>query len=195
MSDSAYDPAYWERVKARMKELGVSQTDMARALGLPAQSAFSNLTKGRRELKAHEKAELDSYLGLDEESNVFFVPIIGLTNAGNWREAVEMPIGHTPVMRGVAGRRAFAVEIKGDSMNKVVQDGGYVVIDPDKTTLYDGSIYLIANGDGETTLKCYRSNPARFCPASSNPEHTDLILGEHEFRVIGKAVTAVQNLP
>lgn len=195
MADSGYDPAYWARVLDAMKERKVTQTEMARHLRLPSQSAFSNLTKGKRELKAHEKAELDSYLSLDEESNVIYVPIIGLTNAGNWREAIEMPIGHTPVLRGVAGRRAFAVEVRGDSMDLLIEDGGYVVIDPDKTTLYDGSIYLIANGDEETTLKKYQANPARFCPMSSNPEHADLIVGEAQFRVIGKAVMKGGLLP
>ena len=195
MADSPHDPAYWARVVARMKERKLNQTQMAKVLRLPAQSAFSNLIKGRRALKAHEKAELDSYLGLDEESSVVQVPIIGLTNAGNWREAIEMPLGYTPELRGVVGRRAFAVEVRGDSMDLLIEDGGYVVIDPDRTTLYDGSIYLIANSDEETTLKRYHSNPARFCPMSSNPEHLDMMVGEMVFRVIGKAVTKGMILP
>ena len=195
MADSPHDAAYWERVVARMRERKLNQTQMAKVLRLPSQSAFSNLIKGIRGLKAHEKAELDSYLGLDEESSVIQVPIIGLTNAGNWREAIEMPLGYTPELRGVVGRRAFAVEVKGDSMDMLIEEGGYVVIDPDRTTLYDGSIYLIANGEEETTLKRYRSNPARFCPMSSNPEHKDMMVGELLFRVIGKAVTKGMILP
>jgi len=188
LSEGMTDSAYVARVKAAMKARRVTQEQISKHLGLTSQSAFSNILNGKRGLKAHEKAAIDSYLGIDDGSNVMTLPIIGLTGAGNWAEAIEMPIGHISLIKGVAGNRSFAVEVCGDSMDQLIENGGFVVVDPDKTNLFDGSVYLIGNGDEETMVKRYRSNPARFCPMSSNPEHVDLIVGERHFRVIGKVV-------
>lgn len=178
-----------------MREVGVKQADVARQLNLPSQSAVSNLFSGKRKLLASEKIELERYLQIEGESNVQMVPIIGFTQAGQWREAISMPLGHMPLLSGIAGRKAFAVEVKGDSMNLLVREGGYAVVDPDERHLYNGSVYLLENSDYETTMKEYRTNPARFCPMSSNPEHQEFPVGDLHFKVIGKIVWTGSKAP
>jgi repressor LexA len=176
-----------ELVRATMKELGVTQVQLASEMGLH-QSAITNVLKGERQVKVHEASYIYERLKLFRQPDVQQVPVIGLTSAGNWREAIESPDGTVPMPNGLASNRAFAVEVKGDSMEKLVQDGEYVVVDPEATQLYNDKVYLIQNADHETQIKLYRSNPARFEPMSDSGEHKTLFMGQDRVDVIGRIV-------
>jgi SOS-response transcriptional repressor LexA len=187
MADEAFDLVL---VRARMKELGITQQRLAADMDLP-QSAISNLLKGphKRQVKAHEASFIYRRLGLERSASIQVVPIIGLASAGRWQEAILASGGVLPMPRGVASERAFAVEIKGDSMDKIIPEGGYAVVDPDQTNLYNDKVYLIENGEHEAQVKLYRSNPARFEPASHNEMHRTVMMGGEEIvRVIGRVV-------
>lgn len=177
-------------VKAEMKRQRITQAQLANAAGLTAQSAVAKIFTGERQVKVEEAARIYALLKLipGGAEPVKTVPIIGLTSAGNWREAMAVPIGSMSIPRAIGSDQAFAIEVKGDSMDLLIDDGGYVLIDPTQTQLYDGKIYLIENSEYETTVKRYRGNPARFCPMSTNPEHTEFELGKGHYRVIGRVV-------
>lgn len=185
MPDSPFDRAL---VRAKMKELGMSQKALADELGFGSQSAVANILAGIRQVKVHEASYIYNRLGLNRDSDVHIVPIIGLTSAGNWREAILAPGGVMPVPNSVAGVRAFAVEIRGDSMDRIIPDGGFVVVDPDQTQLYTDKVYLIENGEHEAQVKMYRSNPARFEPVSNNELHKTVFVGTEPVVVIGRVV-------
>jgi SOS-response transcriptional repressor LexA len=173
----------------RMAAHKVSQTELAKIAGLPSQSAVSNLFKGKRRLRMDERAKIAAYLGIEEEPNIHWVPLIGLASAGAWAEATQVSGKSIPIMRRVAGPRAFAVTIKGDSMNLLLPEGGYAIVDPDQTSLYAGKVYVLENADCDTTVKRYKGDPARFEPVSNNPDHQPLDLSETQFRVIGRVVS------
>lgn len=191
MSDQAFDP---ELVRERMKERKVSQTALAKLMGLPSQSAFSNILNGTRRITAQEAKVAYDFLGLAVAATVRQVPIIGIASAGNWREAVQMPLGRLPVPIAAAGEEAFALEVSGDSMNKVIADGSHIVIDPRSKELRDGKLYLIQNTDGEATVKCYYRSPPRFEPLSHNPEHKGWSVADQDFIVLGRVVLKVEPL-
>ncbi|MDT9600049.1 LexA family transcriptional regulator [Sphingosinicella rhizophila] len=166
----------------------VTQAALAQVTGLN-QSAISNILKGSRRVKVEEAELIYSFLGISRTPSVRVVPIIGLTSAGNWKEAILAPGGGAmPVPTHVAGAKAFAVEVKGDSMDRIIPDGGFAIVDPDQTQLYNDKVYLIENDEHDAQVKLYRSNPARFEPASANELHRTLFLGEHPVRVIGRVV-------
>src|SRR5687767_2895554 len=98
------DPSVFDRdlVRAKMKELKVNQIKLAERLGVH-QSAVSNILNGTRQVKVHEASLIFKVLGLDRPSDVQMIPVIGLTNAGNWREAIAQPGGTVPMPRGRAG--------------------------------------------------------------------------------------------
>lgn len=185
MPDSAFDR---DLVRAKMKEYGITQKQMADELGFSSQSAMANILSGERQVKVHEASYIYKRLGLERQADVHVVPIIGLASAGNWREAILAPGGVMPVPRNVAGKRAFAVEIKGDSMDKIIPDGGYAIVDPDQTQLYNDKVYLIQNGEHEAQVKVYRANPARFEPASNNDLHETCYMGDQHVKVVGRVV-------
>lgn len=185
MQEKAFDP---QLVREKMAERRVSQTDMAKLLGLTSQSAFSNILTGKRRVTAEEAARAYRFLDIKEEPNFRVAPVIGITSAGRWREAIQIPLGHMPYPSRLASENAFGLEVIGDSMNVLIEDGGWVLIDPAKKELSPGSCYLIANAEYEATVKMYQRSPARFEPCSTNDEHKSFLVSETEFTVIGKVV-------
>jgi len=183
------ETTFIETMRNKMQEHRVSQRTIAEVAGLPSQSAVSNLFKGLRRLRLDERAKIANFLGIEEEPNVQWVPLIGLASAGYWQEAVLTPMRSRPIPRNVAGKRAFAVEIVGDSMDKLLPEGGWAIVDPDQTSLYGGKVYLLENADHETTVKRYLGDPARFEPVSHNDLHPILELANTPFRVIGRVVS------
>lgn len=119
--------------------------------------------------------------------DVVYVPLVGRAPAGNWREAIHCPIGQVAVKASVAGKNSFAVEVDGDSMNMILPEGGWAVVDPGQRHFFDGKVYLVMNGDHEATMKRYKSNPARLVPVSTNDLHGDIMLGD-PITIIGRIV-------
>lgn len=191
MASQAFDP---ELVKEAMRERKVSQTALAKVMKLPSQSAFSNILLGKRRITAQEARTAYEFLGIPIKSSVRTVPIIGITNAGNWREAIQMPLGELPIPMEAAGQDAFALRLDGDSMDKVIEDGSHIVIDPRDKELRNGKSYLIQNGDCEATVKAYFRDPPRFEPLSNNPDHRGWSVADHDFVILGRVVMKIQPL-
>jgi SOS-response transcriptional repressor LexA len=205
----AFDPLL---VRRTMKALGISQARLAADLGFASQSAVSALLAGKRRVTVDEAAAVYALLGLDSPVSATqaepatailrdpvpdapdftpdysIVPIIGIAGAGRWREAVEVPLGHMPVPGRLAGRGVFGIEVSGDSMNLLIDDGGLILVDAGQKELAPGGVYLIANSGGEATVKRYRRDPARFEPCSSNPAHRPFLVSDDDFSVLGKVV-------
>lgn len=187
MDHIAFDLAL---VRDAMKAQKVSQGDLARAIGLPTQSAVSNIFSGRRQVKVQEAQAIYRYLAITPKGDAPLrsLPIIGLTGAGNWREAIDVPLGFMSVPATAAGPKAFGVQVSGDSMDRLIDDGGWIVVDPDQKDLQHGKCYLIQNADHEVTVKCYQRGPARFEPMSSNDEHKAFLVSDADFFVLGRVV-------
>ena len=118
------------------------------------------------------------------------LPVLGDIAAGNWAEELAQTGDFIPVAPDIAGPNAFALRPRGDSMDKIVQDGGFVVIDPDQRELIDGKAYAVRNGAGEATCKAFRASPPRLEPCSTNPAHQPIIIGSEPFVAIGRVVFA-----
>lgn len=177
-----------EAIRTEARRQKVSQAELARVAGMPSQSAMSNVFKGKRRLTIQEADTIMRFLNIEDTPSVQWVPVIGLASAGNWNEAVLMASGEVSIPLRKAGKRAFAVEIVGDSMNKLLPEGGWAVVDPDQTDLYSGRVYLVQNGDDDVTIKRYASDPARLEPVSTNELHKPIALTGLPYRVIGRVV-------
>lgn len=112
------------------------------------------------------------------------IAVIGMVAAGNWREAVHHADEFIPAP--IDAPNAFALRVAGDSMDRLAPDGAYALVNPDEFNLRDGQYYVVMNGEGETTFKQYRADPARLEPSSSNPNHQTLTLGREQFTVVGR---------
>lgn len=191
------------RVRALRQERGWSLAELAGRAGT-SPSQVMKLEKSQRRLDFEWTERLASAFGISEReligmdeglsAAVRMVPLIGRIAAGNWREAVEQPVDFIPAPAGVGGPHVFALQPQGDSMNMLVPEGGFVLIDPDDAELRNGKTYAVMNAAGETTLKRYRNEPARLEPCSSNAEHSPIVLGREAFTVIGRAISAITAL-
>lgn len=201
-------PSYAQRMATNLAERiaqlrslrRLDQKQFAEALGV-SQGTVSRWEKGAKPKPEMLQAianfagiPVDTLLGVApppievEAHEVRWVPLIGFGPASSWREAITMPMGDVAVKASKAGRRAFAVEIKGDSMDKLLPEGGWAVVDPDQTNFYDNKVYLVANDEHEVTVKRYKGNPARLEPMSHNPSHETLMIVPHKVNVIGRIV-------
>jgi SOS-response transcriptional repressor LexA len=187
MADFIFDR---EMVRTAMKTQNRKREEFAEAVGLTHVSALDKILRGERQIKVEEAGRIYHELKLVpiEHSTTKSVPIIGLTAAGTWREAVSMPIGRMVIPSHVAGHRAFAVEVAGDSMDLLIEDGGWIVVDPDDQVLRPGKSYLLQNEEFGVTVKRYQKLPARFEPVSTNPEHKAFEVSALSFVIVGRVV-------
>lgn len=185
MSDKAFDR---KLVRQRMKERGVTQSVVCEAVGLTSQSAMSNILNGRREVTAEEARRIYDFLDVKQETQFTIVPLINIASVGRWREAAKLHVGQMPIHIGLASESAFGLEVSDDSMDLLVDDGGWLLIDPAQKELRAGSYYLIKNGDQEAAVKRWQRSPSRFEPVSSNPDHHSFLAPEVDFTVLGRVV-------
>lgn len=125
---------------------------------------------------------------------VRLVPVIAQVNAGNYGDAVGEAAELMPVPVHLKGANLFALRPLGDSMDKIVADGGFVVVDPDQRELIDKKFYVLMNEHGETTFKQFCANPLSLLPCSTNGDHVAIPVGSAPFTVIGRVIYAGQNL-
>ena len=123
---------------------------------------------------------------IDDTVRPKMLPMIGRIAAGGWQEAVEDPEGHMPVLdEGLSGKE-FVLRVQGDSMDQLVQDGGWVIVDPADVEMVPGKLYAVRNAAGEATFKRFELDPPRLAPCSTNPTHQPLLIGREPFTVIGR---------
>ncbi len=85
------------------------------------------------------------------------LPLVGLIAAGRPIEAIEDPTETIRISPGLISgkRRAFVLQVRGDSMVKDgIHDGDYVVIEQQETA-NNGDIVVALLGNGFATLKRY----------------------------------------
>lgn len=190
------------RVREFRKARGLSQEELAARIGDDLSiSTISRIESGRIKLSRDWLEKIGAALGVnpieliaDASSQVRLIPVIGRVSAGDWAEAIQSPEGWLPIPANIGGANAFALKPIGDSMDNVVGEGEFVVVDPDQRDLMPGQAFIILNGQGEATFKRYRADPPRLEPDSSNPEHQPILIGREPFVVLGRVVFAAREL-
>ncbi|MGL5597932.1 MAG: LexA family protein [Aeromonas sp.] len=160
-----------------MKKLGITQEQLAEKLGV-TQGAIGHWLNKRREpaidviLDIMRALDLRSInIGIDgtivsDEPNMELtqigsqpIPIISYVQAGVWTETSEIRsydgnISYLTTDLDL-GPRAFAIVIRGNSMESEFVEGDQVLIDPDEP-LHPGNFVVAKNGEEEATFKKYR---------------------------------------
>lgn len=190
------------RVRALRAEKGWSLADLAERAGT-TRSQIQKLETSQRRLDFEWVSRLAKAFEISEQELIWqtvgtpsqgirMVPLIGEIAAGNWREAIEHRIGEVAAID--ASDEAFALQARGSSMDKLVPDGGYVIIEPALRDLREGKVYAIMNEEGETTIKRFRHDPARLEPCSHDPSYEAFSLGHANYRVVGQVTGAFMPL-
>ena len=190
-----------EMIKYYRKKLGLTQEELGNYVGVQ-KSAIAKYENGRIEnLKRTTIEKLSELfdilpselLGISATNNVMTntTNVIGVVPAGTPLEAIEDIIGEIEYPSRFANKEVFALQIKGDSMNKVLPDGCIGLFEK-TSTLENGEIgAIMVNGDDATVKKFYRLTDSYVLePLSFNPEQHPLIIkdGTVPVSAIGKLI-------
>lgn len=190
-----------EMIKYYRKKLGLTQEELGNYVGVQ-KSAIAKYENGRIEnLKRTTIEKLSELfgilpselLGISATNNIMTnkTNVIGVVPAGTPLEAIEDIIGEIEYPSRFANKQVFALQIKGDSMNKVLPDGCIGLFEK-TSTLENGEIgAIMVNGDDATVKKFYRLTDSYVLePVSFNPEQHPLIIkdGTDPVSVIGKLI-------
>lgn len=178
---------------------------------LSLETVASDVDLSVSQISRYENGERDPYLGhlrkLADRFDVSVaeligdpatrtVPVLSLVSAGKLR--ASHPVYESDVLREVhvadlPNGDWIALEIEGDSMNRVAPEGSIILINRHDQTLKDGRFYVFGNDQGEATFKRYRTNPERLQPFSTNPDHETHYLTD-SMMLIGRAHKVITDL-
>lgn len=186
-----------------------SRAGLARKLGMPVQSIYSALGSSITSsafstvMPIAEALDLNPFelargnlVEAKKSKGSVDVPFFGSIAAGQPIEASEaedsFPI---PASLHESYPNAFMLRVEGTSMNRVLPDGHFALVDPCDTVETSGQLYAVAIGDGAVTIKHVRllSNGLELCPDSDDPTHHPMLFDyadktAPEVRVIGRVV-------
>lgn len=200
----------YDRIRDLRKERGMSQGDLAEAVGYSGKSAISKVEKGERDISQSMIEKYAKALGVspvyllfgDDDTapslpadilpppSTHRVPILGTIACGTPIEAVENYEGEAFVPEDVSCD--FALRCKGDSMTGARINDGDLVYIRSQPQVESGQIAAVLI-DGEATLKrvYYHTNSVVLMPA--NPAYDPIVLDPattdpDSVRVLGLAV-------
>lgn len=165
-----------ERISERARIVGLSQSDIARELGITPQSVqqwFSGETVPRS-TRLKRLAELlltsgDYILGRVNSSapegnttpyddgKAKEIPLISWVQAGQWATAEDpYPVGAAEKMLRTfedVGPQSFALKVHGDSMEPIFPDGCIIIVDPSREPRHGSYVIVRLERDAEVTFK------------------------------------------
>ncbi|MDD0822974.1 S24 family peptidase [Mannheimia sp. AT1] len=202
-----------DRIRSRRKELKLTQKDLATALKGVSHVAVSQWESSTTKPNSENILDLSTVLQCDiswllrgnGESNVvpasigmIKIPLISYIQAGQWTgidDFRESCGDYEYILTDLeVSEDAFALEIKGDSMEPDFIEGDRVIIDPDVQP-HAGEFVAAINGDYEATFKKYRPledldeyGRQHFELIALNPDYHKLSTLKQEIRIIGTMV-------
>lgn len=119
------------------------------------------------------------------------IPLISSVQAGMWREVVD---AYAPgagqdsvIVHSDTGPHAFALKVRGNSMEPVFQEGDTIIIDPDLRP-HPGDFVVARNSELEATFKKYR--PRGIGPKGNHL--VDLVALNEDYPTISSDLDSVQ---
>jgi repressor LexA len=125
----------------------------------------------------------------DDLEQLFAIPIINVqAGAGNPLYAEE----YIYINDIIPSKHVSAIKVKGDSMEPVIKDGEYVIVDTSSKDVINGKIYVIADADGGLLIRRIhklKDNLFRLLP--ENELYKSQTVNPGDIRIIGKAIRVV----
>jgi SOS-response transcriptional repressor LexA len=113
--------------------------------------------------------------GLGVPAMVARVPLISWVAAGSWRETIDnFQPGDADVWIDTAkrvGQSAFALRVKGDSMEPTCPDGSVIIVDPEREPENGSLVVVRLDEDAEATFKKLMMEGGRRYLAPLNPRY------------------------
>lgn len=211
--------------KSRMKEVGMTQEQLAEALGM-TQGGLGHWLNGRREPNLEVIAKIFKILQMPgfvvdadgavsdarADHNVSFhamneskgsYPVISWVSAGDWMEAVE-PYHRRAIERWYdttveCSEDSFWLDVRGDSMTSPaglsIPEGMVILVDPQVEPINGKLVVAKLDGDNEATFKKLVIDAGQRFLKPLNPQYPIIPINGN-CRIIGVVVDAkITNLP
>lgn len=189
-----------DEIKAEMRAQGIGVRRLAAMVGMDENHLTKSLGSAGRRFTVQEMDKIRAALRPDDDDEALprirTIPLLGEVPAGALRPALQQAARRVPVSDPETPPNAYALTVRGDSMDLIVPDGSTLVIDPDDHSLWPGRRYVVQTEDGETTFKEFQADPARLVPCSSNPDHQEIPLGGAPIKILGRVFSySMRDLP
>lgn len=129
------------------------------------------------------------------------VPLLSMVAASNLRD--QPGVTETDIIRRIKVGELpkgdwVALEVEGDSMNRIAPDGSIILVDRSDDKLLDGKFYVFSADGGAATFKMYRradrDHPSRMVPYSTNPDHMAMAADRDDLYVFGRVKRIIQDV-
>lgn len=121
------------------------------------------------------------------------VPVLSWVSAGRLEpvlNAKPIRVEHLVLPKGDWA----ALEVRGDSMDRIAPEGSLIVVDRSDKNLRDGRFYVVSIEDqGDATFKRFRAKPDRLAPFSMNPDNESIPM-QPDMRVFGRVRRVITEL-
>lgn len=200
-------------VKRLIKESHGSVAKFAEHIEVPPTSVYSALERGMRNTRTEltdkiyralnidlDTAKLEGFRGLKVKTAVpgdyVDVPLYGAIAAGTPLEMIEIDGTH-PVPRKIVDRypEAFLLKVIGESMNRILPNGCYALIDPCKEADRPNQPYAVCVNGHDATIKRVKplNNGFELTPDSTDPTFKPAVYdygieGTETITLIGRVV-------
>lgn len=198
-----------DEVRELILESNRSLAAFARKIGLPEHTLYSALNNGLAGATLTTVLPILMELNLDvfefakgrivpvvDDTKSVLVPVYGSISAGIPIEsATADDLFPIPVELHATYPNAFMLRVEGTSMNRVLPDGCFALVNPCSDVAASGEMYAVAVGSETATVKHVRklANGLELRPDSDDPTHHPLVFDHAdenapEVRIIGRIV-------
>lgn len=186
---------------------GWSQQDLAEKMDT-TQQTIQRYESGSRDIKSSVLIKLSAVLGVTisyllgmentsiPSNDMVEVPLYGAIAAGTPIEMI--PVENSQPVPSEVRRRypsAFLLKVEGDSMNKILPNGCYALVDPCDAVEHNGAPYAVCVNGYDATIKRVNklNNGFELAPDSNDPTYSKQVFNYNEpgtqtITVIGEVV-------
>lgn len=186
---------------------GWSQQDLAEKMDT-TQQTIQRYESGSRDIKSSVLIKLSAVLGVTisyllgmentsiPNNDMVEVPLYGAIAAGTPIEMI--PVENSQPVPSEVRRRypsAFLLKVEGDSMNRILPNGCYALVDPCDAVEHNGAPYAVCVNGYDATIKRVNklNNGFELAPDSNDPTYSKQVFNYNEpgtqtITVIGEVV-------
>lgn len=207
-------PLWADLAIQRLRQLGLSRTDLIKPLGVETIGAVSHYFVGRRELSASQlkamaevlRVRLDELMGDTGNTGparhlIGEVPLISWVQAGKpdaVQDLYNVGDGERIVYNTKRlGPHAFALRVKGQSMENprgkpTYPEGSIIIVDPDRAIFNGAPVIVRLDKSQEVTFKIYEEDAGRKLLKPLNPQYPTIHI-EDSATIVGVVVQTIIN--
>lgn len=198
----------YERIRDLREKRGLSQQELADALGYTSRSSIAKIEKGVVDLPQTKILAFAKVLGVTPaflmgwenaepvsqhaSAQAIRIPVLGSIPAGIPLEAVEDIIDweEIPADWTRGGQEFFSLKVHGDSMSPRYEDGDVLILRKQDTCESGQDCAVMVDGS-DATFKRVRISPAGVTLQPLNPEYDPLVFSNREVQELPVRILGV----